>query len=98
MRVFLRATSVALLLVAAVGGRSAAQTGQKLAFIRSSALLEQAPGRAEAEAQFDRETGAYRNEIKRMSDSLNTMVSAFDKAAAGMTAAARTTRTNELQT
>jgi outer membrane protein len=98
MRVILRVTSVALLLVAVLSSRSAAQSGQKLAYIRSSALLEQAPGRAEAEAQFDKETGTYRNEIKRMSDSLNTMVAAFEKAAPGMTAAARTTRTTELQT
>jgi outer membrane protein len=97
MRVFLRAASVALVLVAALSGRSAAQTGQKLAYIRSSVLLEQAPGRAEAEAQFDKETGGYRNEIKRMSDSLNAMAAAFDKAAAGMTPAARTARTTELQ-
>jgi outer membrane protein len=98
MRVFVRAAIAALVFVAALSGRSSAQVVQKLAYIRSSALLEQAPGRAEAEAQFDKETGAYRNEIKRMGDSLSAMVAAFDKASASLTAAARTARTNDLQT
>lgn len=98
MRVLFRAAVAALVLVAAPSGRSSAQVAQRLAYIRSSALLEQAPGRAEAEAQFDKETGAYRDEIKRMSDSLNAMVSAFDKASATLSASARATRTTELQT
>jgi outer membrane protein len=97
MRVSLRATSVALVLLAPLGGRASAQTGQKFAFIRSSALLEQAPGRVEAEAQFDRETGTYRSEIERMNDSLKTLVAAFEKAAPGLTPAARTARTTDLQ-
>ena len=95
MRVFLRAASAALVLVVLSAASASAQ--QKFAYIRSSVLLDQAPGRAEAEAQFDKETGAYQDQIKRMSDSLNTMVAAFEKAAPGMTPAARTTRTTELQ-
>ena len=97
MRVFLRAASAALVLVAAAGASSAAQTGQRFAYVRSSALLEQAPGRAEAEAQFDRETTGFRAEVKRMTDSLDTMVKAFQKAEPGLSAAARNARTAELQ-
>jgi outer membrane protein len=97
MRVFLRAASAALVLVVLAAGSAAAQSGQKFAYIRSSVLLEQAPGRAEAEAQFDKETGAYRDQIKRMSDSLNAMVAEFEKAQASMTAAARDTRGKSIQ-
>ena len=92
MRVLFRAAVAALVLVAAPSGSCVRAGRQKIAYITSSALLEQAPGRAEAEAQFDKETGAYREQIKRMSDSLNTMVSAFEKAPASSRQRRATTR------
>ena len=95
MRAFLRATPVALLLLASVTGSASAQ---KLGYIRSSVLLEQAPGRAEAEGQFDRETAGFREQIKRMQDSLNVMVSGYEKSREKMTPAARDARAKELQT
>lgn len=95
MRVILRAATVALALVAGVAGSASAQS--RLAFIRSSVLLEQAPGRADAEAQFDRETAGFREQIKRMSDSLNAMVGTFEKSQAGMAAAARDARGKEIR-
>ncbi|MDB4886523.1 MAG: hypothetical protein JWN79_1961 [Gemmatimonadetes bacterium] len=98
MRVFLRAAPVALLLVALSASSASAQAAQKLAFIRSSVLLEQAPGRAEAEAQFNKETGGYREQVNRMNDSLNTMITAFQKAQATLSAAARTARSSEIET
>lgn len=97
MRVTLRAGFAALVLVALSAGSAAAQSGQKFAYIRSSVLLDQAPGRAEAEAQFDKETGAYREQIKRMSDSLSALVAEFEKSQSSMTAAARDTRGKSIQ-
>jgi outer membrane protein len=97
MRVLVRAASAALVLVVLAAGSAAAQSGQKFAYIRSSVLLEQAPGRAEAEAQFDKETGTYRDQIKRMSDSLNAMVADFEKTQASLTATARETRGKAIQ-
>ena len=97
MRVFLRAASAVLVLVMLAAGDAAAQTGQKFAYIRSSVLLDQAPGRAEAEAQFDKETGAYGDQIKRMSDSLNAMVAEFEKSQATLSAATRETRGKAIQ-
>ncbi|MEO8337586.1 MAG: hypothetical protein ABI664_21600, partial [bacterium] len=66
MRSLFRAAPVALALVAALSGRAQAQ-GQKFAYIQSSVLLDQAPGRAEAEAQFVKETDVFKEQIKRMS-------------------------------
>jgi outer membrane protein len=97
MRVFRRAVPFALMLVTLLAAGASAQ-GQKIGFIRSSVILDQAPGRAEAEAQFDKETSGYRDQITRMSDSLDAMVAAFQKAQAGMTTAARDARQKELQT
>ena len=58
MRVFRRAASAALAVTILAAGSAAAQSGQKLAYIRSSVLLDQAPGRGEgagrvAERQAD---------------------------------------------
>jgi outer membrane protein len=95
MRVLLRASSIALFTSLIVAGTGAAQAPQgtatpaKIAYINSAALLAQAPGRAEAEAQFDREVGVYRQQIQRMDDSLKTLVAAFDRDAAKMDSVAR---------
>ena len=97
MRLFFRAAPFALAILALAGDRASAQTSQKAAYIRSSVLLEQAPGRAEAEAQFDKETGSYRGQIKRMSDSLNAMVAAFEKSQAALSATTREARGKEIQ-
>lgn len=97
MRLFLRAAPFALAILAFAGDSASAQTSQKAAYIRSSVLLEQAPGRAEAEAQFDKETGSYRGQIKRMSDSLNAMVAAFEKSQAALSATTREARGKEIQ-
>src|SRR5215217_1842088 len=88
MRDLLRAAPVALALLTVVSLPAQAQ-GVKVAYVQTSVLLEQAPGRAEAEAQFERETGTYRDQIKRVSDSLNAMVSSFEKRQSGLAAAAR---------
>jgi outer membrane protein len=97
MRVFLRAACAALALTVISAGSSAAQGGQKFAYIRSSVLLDQAPGRQEAEAQFDKETSTFRDQIKRMSDSLNAMVADFEKTQATLSATARDTRGKAIQ-
>jgi outer membrane protein len=64
----------------------------KIGYINSQAILAQAPGRAEAEAQFDKEVGVYRQQIQRMDDSLKTMMAAFDRDAAKLDSASRETR------
>jgi len=96
MRDLLRAAPVALALLTALSLPARAQ-GVKVAYVQTSDLLDQAPGRAEAEAQFDKETGGYRDQIKRMSDSLNAMVADFQKRQATLTPAARETQGKGLQ-
>ena len=95
MRAFFRAAPVALALVAVVSGRAAAQ--QKIAYIQSSVLLDQAPGRASAESLFTRESIPVQAQIKRMSDSLQTMVAAFEKRVPTLTAAQRDAQGKEIQ-
>jgi len=97
MRDLLRAAPVALALLTVVSLPAQAQ-GVKVAYVQTSVLLEQAPGRAEAEAQFEKETGTYRDQIKRMSDSLNAMVSSFEQRQASLAAAAREAQAKTIST
>ena len=98
MRVHLRASSIALatsLILVGIAGAQASQsppTPAKIGYINSAQLLAQAPGRAEAEAQFDREVGVYRQQIQRMDDSLKTMMAAFDRDAPKLDSVTREAR------
>src|SRR5215203_382641 len=96
MRDLLRAAPLAFALLIALSLPARAQ-GVKVAYVQTSVLLDQAPGRAEAEAQFDKETGTYREQIKRMSDSLNAMVADFQKRQTALAAAARETQAKGIQ-
>ncbi len=98
MRLLLRACSIALATSLILAGNAGAQASQappspaKIGYINSAQLLQQAPGRAEAEAQFEREVGVYRLQIQRMDDSLRTMMAAFDRDAPKLDSATRETR------
>lgn len=98
MRVLHRASAIALATSLIVVGKAGAQASPgtvapaKIAYINSAQLLREAPGRAEAEAQFEREVGVYRQQIQRMDDSLRTMVGAFDRDAPKLDSAVRETR------
>jgi outer membrane protein len=96
MRALFRAAPVALALITATALPARAQ-GAKVAYVQTSVLLEKAPGRAEAEAQFEKETGTYRDQIKRMSDSLDALVSGFQKRQSALTAATRDAQAKEIQ-
>jgi outer membrane protein len=93
MHVFVRMAALLALLVA---GASSAAAQQKFAYINSQTLLQQAPGRAEAEAQFQRELQAYQTEVKRMGDSLKTMVDAYEKEQLVMSPAAKEAKQKEI--
>jgi len=91
MRSSLRAASLALIPLALGAALLSAQT-VKIGYINSAAILAQAPGRAEAEAQFEKEVGAYREQLARMNDSLNTLAAAFDRDAPKLDSVTRETR------
>ena len=104
MRSFLHAAYVsvaALFLVTTAPQLARAQqtpSSFRIAFVNTGALIESAPGRAEAEATFAKETDTYRDQLKKMSDSLNAMIAAFQKAEATLTAAQKESRTKSIRT
>jgi outer membrane protein len=92
--------AVALVAFGALAAPAAAQqpTSLRIAYINSQRIMDQAPGRAEAEQQFEREVGAYRQQLQRMEDSLRTMAEAFDREQPSLTAQVRQQRATALQT
>jgi len=95
MRALFRAAPIALTLFTVMALPARAQG--KIAYVQTSVLLEQAPGRAEAEAQFEKETGGYRDQMKRMSDSLDALIAGFQKRQASLTAATRDAQAKDIQ-
>ena len=103
MRVLYRASSLSLVLTLAFAGSAFAQTAtapagpMKIGYINSALLLQQAPGRAEAEAQFDREVVVYRQQLQRMNDSLTTMMTSFERDAAKLDTTVRNNRAKAIR-
>src|SRR5262245_52802650 len=100
MRNSLRVAVAALALGAAASLPAAAQssTSFKIAYVNPQAILQNAPGRTEAEATLQREVQSAQEQIKRMSDSLNAMVAAYTKEEGTLTAAQKETRTKAIRT
>lgn len=96
MRAFVRTALGALAFSSVFAAGAAAQGGLKIAYINSQKILAEAPGRAEAEAQIQKELEQYRAEAQRMRDSLNAIVVAYSKAEATLSPAARTGKQKEI--
>jgi len=92
MRGLVRATVIALSFSAVVAGSAAAQAAPKFGYVNSAKILADAPGRAEAENQFNTEVKAYQAQLQRMSDSLQLLAANFDKEAPKLDSVTRETR------
>lgn len=101
MRVLFRASLLApvlsLMLVATATAQTEPAAPMKIAYINSALLLQQAPGRAEAEGQFDREVVVYRQQLQRMNDSLTAMMASFDRDAPRLDTTTRNTRAKAIR-
>lgn len=91
-------SAVALMALVALAAPAAAQQAPvRVAYVNSQRIMEVAPGRVEAEAQFEREVGAYRQQLQRMEDSLRTLAQAYERDQAGLTPQARQQRAQAVQ-
>jgi outer membrane protein len=80
--------SLLILPAAAVAQGSAV----KFAYVDTRQLLDKAPGRADADAQWKKEAQGMQEQVQRMQDSLQTMISAYQKVQATLTQAVRDQR------
>lgn len=98
MRSFLRTASASLAVLTLTAGLSHAARAQqpansfKIAFVNTAVLLENAPGREQAESTYARETRGYSDQLKKMSDSLNTMFATYQKQEGSLTATQKETK------
>jgi outer membrane protein len=95
-----RATLAVLTLAAGFSHHANAQAPQqpfKIAFVNVAILLDNAPGRAQAESTYARETRGYGDQLKKMSDSLNTMFTTYQKQEPTLTATQKETKQKSLR-
>jgi outer membrane protein len=98
MRSIVRATAFALVLPITAVVAQTPQPGQgKIVFVNTQALMEAAPGRAAAESLLSKEGQGYQVQLQKLQDSLNTMLSNYQKAEPTLSAAAKDTRQKALQ-
>jgi outer membrane protein len=86
--------SGALLLVTAMAVE--AQT-PRFAYIDSQAILQEAPGASEAQAEFERELEGFQQEVQRMGQEMEELITRYQQQQAGMTPEARQAREDEIR-
>ncbi len=86
----------AVAVLASVPSLASAQ-GQKFAFVNSQALLQNAPGRGEAEATFEKEMVGIRTQLTKLQDSLTAMNEAWAKEEPTLQGAAKDARLKVLR-
>ena len=92
MRMSVRAAGLALTISVLAASSAVAQGPAKFAYINSQVVLQQAPGRAELEAQLQKELDPFSRRMKTMEDSIANMIAAYTKEAATLTPAVKTQR------
>jgi outer membrane protein len=97
MRSYFRVATAVVALTISMNGLVAAQaTAPKIVYVNSQKIIAQAPGRAEAEAQFQKEMDQYKAQVQHMGDTLQSQIADYQKNEATMTATAKTAREKDL--
>jgi outer membrane protein len=93
MRSFSRTACATLAVLTLIFGFSRTTRAQsappapfKIAFVNTNVLLDNAPGKTQAESTYARETRGYGDQLKKMSDSLNAMFASYQKLEPTLTA------------
>jgi outer membrane protein len=94
MRSMFRATVIALVLSSIAG---VAQAQIKIAFVNSQALMEAAPGRPAAESLLTKEGEGYRAQLTKLQDSVNALLTKYQKDEPTLTAATKDSRQKAIQ-
>jgi outer membrane protein len=91
------ALSSSLAAAQAPAAAPATAAGTKIGFLRSSVIVEQAPGRAEAEAMFRGYITGVRESLGKSRDSVEKLVADYTKTEATMSAATKTQKQNAIR-
>ncbi|MBK5186715.1 MAG: OmpH family outer membrane protein [Gemmatimonadaceae bacterium] len=101
MRSYARVATAVVALTTSMTGLLAAQNAAapgspKIVYVNSQKIIAQAPGRAEAEAQFQKEMDQYKAQVQHMGDTLQSQIADYQKNEATMSVTARTAREKDL--
>jgi outer membrane protein len=96
MRSTFRATTLALL-ISGLGSIASAQAPIKIAFVNSQALMEAAPGRQAATDLLTKEGQGYQTQLQKMQDSINGLLTKYQKDEPTLSAAAKDTKQKAIQ-
>jgi outer membrane protein len=98
MRSYTRVAATVVALTMSMSGILAAQAAApKIVYVNSQKIISQAPGRSDAEAQFQKEMDQYKAQVQRMGDSLQTMVADYQKQEPTLSQSVKATRTKDLR-
>jgi outer membrane protein len=98
MRSYTRVAATVVALTMSMSGILAAQAAApKIVYVNSQKIISQAPGRADAEAQFQKEMDQYKAQVQKMGDSLQTMVADYQKVEPTLSQSVKATRTKDLR-
>lgn len=92
-----RATRLALGVLIFGATAAMAQSTVKIGYIKSQTILANAPGRAAAETQFEKEMATYRAQVQRMGDSLNALIADYNKQEVSLSPQAKEARQRDIR-
>lgn len=96
MNVFPRALRAALVILA-VASPLTAQAQQKFGYVDTRKILQEAPARAEINAAIENELKGFQVRANKMVDSLNKLVTAFNRDSTTLSPQAKTARIESIQ-
>jgi outer membrane protein len=95
----LRATVIALVISAGASAAQAqaASTPFKIGYVDTQALMEAAPGRVQAESLLTKEGNVYQKQLETLQDSVQGLITKYQKDQATLTPAVKQTREKAIQ-
>jgi outer membrane protein len=97
LRALVGAATLLVVSKAAPLAAQSAPASPRLAYVDTRLILDQAPGKPEAEAQLQKEAVGWDAEVKKMQDLLTAMITKFQKESGAMTQATRDAETKKIQ-
>jgi outer membrane protein len=97
MRFIPGAATFALMISGLAGVAGAQQTTLKIAFVNSQLLMDAAPGRAAATDLLNKEGQGYQVQLQKMQDSINNLLTKYQKAEPTLSAAAKDAQQKTIQ-
>ncbi len=84
-------------LVLLVSAASVDAQAPRIGYIDSQAILQEAPGAQEAQAEFERDMQRYQDEIQRMGEELERLITAYQQQERTLSPEARQRREDEIR-